>query len=619
MTSAARSGRRAEARANAWVARHRLSGSEYQAEFDKWHKQGYRLTDVSGYEWNGGPHYAAIWEQKAGPDWSARHGLTAAQYQTEFDKQLKAGFRPVLINGYTVGGTDYYAAIWEKGLTQFLARHGMTGAQYQAAFDQHQREGYRLTWISGYGTAGHDRYAAIWEKRSGPAWTAKHGLTSAQYQAEFDKQAASGFRLVHVGGYGLGGQERYVAIWEKSGGPPWLGRHGLGAANYQSAFDNQFYSGYRLVRVSGYSSLGGDRYAALWQNTTWGGADLEHIDSVARAFVKKFSVPGLSLAIAKEGRLVFAKGYGLADKLAGEETGPSHRFRIASVSKPFTSVAIRKLMQDLPASASFNDTRTVFGPGSLLGTAYGSQPYKKWVTDIQLTHLLHHTGGGWPNDGTDPMFSHPLMGQAQLISSTLDNLALANEPGKHYAYSNFGYSVLGRVIEKLSGKSYQAYVKEKVLAPIGITGMEIAGDTLLQRKPREVVYYDSNPLAPYAMQVGRMDSHGGWIATAIDLVRFGVRVDGFPSKPDILTPESITKMTAGSPANGGYACGWSVNPSNNWWHNGSLPGTFSILVRTSSGLVWAALINTRNNDPDLDGMMWQLVNGVKAWPGHDLF
>jgi CubicO group peptidase (beta-lactamase class C family) len=211
------------------------------------------------------------------------------------------------------------------------------------------------------------------------------------------------------------------------------------------------------------------------------------------------------------------------------------------------------------------------------------------------------------------------MNHAQLINWTLNNLPLNNEPGKNYAYSNFGYSVLGRVIEKMSGKPYATYVKEKVLAPSGIHSMEIAGNTKAERKVDEVVYYDGNSDSPYTMQVTRMDSHGGWIANASDLVRFGVRVDAFATKPDILTAASIKTMTTGSTANAGYACGWAVNTSNNWWHNGSLPGTFSILVRTSSGFVWSALVNSRKNDPDIDKLMWDVVNGVKSWPGVDLF
>ncbi len=242
---------------SAWVARHGLMATQYQGEFDKWAGQGYRLTWVSGYSVNGASRYAAIWEKKTGPAWVARHGLTAAQYQAEFDKHAAHGYRLVLVNGYRVDGGDRYAAIWEKASgPAWVARHGMTAAQYQAEFDQRARQGYRLKHVSAYS----GRYAAIWEKASGPAWVAKHGLTAAQYQSEFDKWAGQGYRLARISGDG----PRYTAIWEKSSGPGWIARHGLTAPQYQAEFEKHVNQGYRLVLVDGYTVNGGDRYAAIW-------------------------------------------------------------------------------------------------------------------------------------------------------------------------------------------------------------------------------------------------------------------------------------------------------------------------------------------------------------------
>ena len=99
---------------------------------------------------------------------------------------------------------------------------------------------------------GQDRYAAIWEKSGGGAWQARHGLTSAQYQATFDKLVGEGYRLVHVSGYRVNGQDRYAAIWEKSSSPAWQARHGLTSAQYQATFDKLVSEGYRLVDVSAY-------------------------------------------------------------------------------------------------------------------------------------------------------------------------------------------------------------------------------------------------------------------------------------------------------------------------------------------------------------------------------
>ena len=157
------------------------------------------------------------------------------------------------MNGYTIGGQDRYAAIWEKsGGPAWVARHGLTGAQYQAEFNRHVADGFRLVLVSGYAAGNEARYAAIWQKDGGPAFVARHGLTAAQYQAEFDKNVADGFRLAQVNGYRVGNQTLYVAIWDKASSPAWVARHGLTSAAYQQEFNRLTSDGFRLVDVSGY-------------------------------------------------------------------------------------------------------------------------------------------------------------------------------------------------------------------------------------------------------------------------------------------------------------------------------------------------------------------------------
>ncbi len=186
----------------------------------------------------------------------ARHGMTSANYQQTFDDLVGQGFRLVHVSGYGVGGQDFYAAIWEQRPSgpAWVARHGMSSANYQQTFDTLVGQGFRLIHVSGYAVGNQDFYAAIWEQRpSGPAWVARHGMTSANYQQTFDALVSQGFRLVHVSGYGVGGQYFYAAIWEqRPGGPAWVARHGMSSANYQETFDYLVGQGFRLVLASGY-------------------------------------------------------------------------------------------------------------------------------------------------------------------------------------------------------------------------------------------------------------------------------------------------------------------------------------------------------------------------------
>jgi len=266
----------------------------------------------------------------------------------------------------------------------------------------------------------------------------------------------------------------------------------------------------------------------------------------------------------------------------------------------------------------------IFGTGGILGTEYGTSPYGRYVAEITVDHLLTHTCGGWQNDSSDPMFRFREMNHAQLIGWTLDHLPVLNPPGTNYAYSNFGYCVLGRVIERVSGQIYAGYVQREILPAFGISDMRTSGNTRKERAANEVVYFGQNE-DPYGMNVARMDSHGGWLATAMDLACFAGRVTGYGTAPALLKRETIAKMVSPGPASSPsaevkYARGWSVrnDGKGNWWHNGSLPGTTSIMVRTASGFSWAALCSTRRQPSDeinlaLDNLVWEMVRKVSAW------
>lgn len=363
----------------------------------------------------------------------------------------------------------------------------------------------------------------------------------------------------------------------------------------------------------------------LWaQGVQLTGIERGEIGRLAAGFKRSFNVPALSVAISRNGQFVLDQGFGFNQRIQmgnTKEMGPvnmSSLFRIASLSKPITAVTIFALIEQ----GKLNLTDKVFGTSGILGTKYGKSPYKQYVTDITVDNLLTHTCGGWPDDSTDPMFRSDSWDQAKLIGWTLENLPLTSPPGQHWAYSSFGYCLLGRVIEQVTGQSYADYVQSAILAPCGISGMCIAGNTLRQRAPNEVVYVGQYNEDPYKMNIARMDSTDGWLATPSALVQFLDHVGGSGNIPSILKPETIRVMTTPSPVFPGnstakYARGWMVGMGN-IWHNGSLPGSTTIMVRTATGMCWAALANTRTEPHDeidnaIDGMMWNMVHSVPEW------
>jgi hypothetical protein len=153
----------------------------------------------------------------------------------------------------------------------------MSSREYQAEFDARVKEGYRLRQVSGYAVGSDAQFAAIFDKRTGPAWIARHDMTSNAYQAEFDARVREGYRLRQVSGYAVGGQARYAAIFEKASGSAWVSYHGMTPAGYQAQFDKLVNDGFRLDWVTGYVVGATPLYAAIWSHPGVAGVKTDNL------------------------------------------------------------------------------------------------------------------------------------------------------------------------------------------------------------------------------------------------------------------------------------------------------------------------------------------------------
>lgn len=235
-----------------WVARHGLTGAQYQAEFDNWVGKGFRPVCVSVARDGTIARYAAIFHKASGPEWVARHGLSGAQYQAFVNDHAARGFRPKSLSAATVGGATLFACIYEKGgAGDWVARHGLTGAQYQAEFNNWVGKGFRLRGVCPYATPAGVRYIAWWEKSAGPQWIARHGQSEAAFRQTHDSLAAQGFDLVSGGAALSGGSDFYAGLWEKRAATS-RAHHGMTSGAYQANFDAETAQGRRPVFVAGY-------------------------------------------------------------------------------------------------------------------------------------------------------------------------------------------------------------------------------------------------------------------------------------------------------------------------------------------------------------------------------
>lgn len=343
--------------------------------------------------------------------------------------------------------------------------------------------------------------------------------------------------------------------------------------------------------------------------------------------LKRWRIPGASVAVYRDRGLVLARGYGWADLSTRQPVMPDSLFRIGSVSKAITAVTILKLMEE--NKINLNDK--IF---YLLQLPPLTQRRNQQIYQITVRDLLQMSSG-WHTDVIDPMFgpwsAHMIN---QLSNGSMSELPpncgtaarmmmgipLQFRPGTHYSYSNINYCLLGLLTNKITGntyddyRSYEAHVQQTILAPLGIFNMHI-GDTLLQnRAPNEVRYYayeditpDPNDLVaklahvdglPYGhSQILKKNfADGGWVASSVDLAKFLQAL----SNNQILS-ENTMKIMLAKPAyqkktHAYFAMGWQVKRLNGhlyWLKTGSFTGTYALLMHRDDGTSYAALFNTK--------------------------
>lgn len=354
-------------------------------------------------------------------------------------------------------------------------------------------------------------------------------------------------------------------------------------------------------------------------------AGFESFDELLTTFVREQSVPGASLAVGRGGELCYARSIGWANVEEQLPVEPHSLFRIASISKPVTGVAI---LQQVEVGELKLEDRV----WELLQLA---DPVDARWKQVTIRHLLQHTGGWDRNVSIDPMFMAnefakeagvPAPAGTREVIQAMLRRPLDFDPGTQYAYSNFGYCLLGRALESLpsaSGKSYEQLVQENLFARVRALSPQL-GRTITTA-PDEVRYYVLPPETadsvftpgvqvplPYGTwNLEAMDSHGGWISSASDLVRFAMGCDTEDAQQGgqrtaFLQRGTIEEMFAQPTSfvrpdpDVWYGLGWSVRRTGsgsgrNTWHMGALDGTSTILVRRSDGWTWCALFNMRKN------------------------
>lgn len=341
------------------------------------------------------------------------------------------------------------------------------------------------------------------------------------------------------------------------------------------------------------------------------GPGLESVDRVVLDILERRGVPGASLAIAKNGKLVLARGYGWADVEAQQPVQPEMLFGLASCSKSITAVTVLKLVEQ--GKLGLDDK--VLGIISDIQPPPDRQMDSRWQ-QITVRMLLNHSGGwdrtksgdptGWAQRVARSLNVRPPIGARELIRYMLTQ-PLDFDPGTREVYSNFGFVLLGQIIEEIGDQPYGEFVQRQTLHPMGIQGMRLNPPRgYVENEAKRYNPGDSEAMRPVHQPMA--DAAGGWLASSIDMCRFLSAVDG-SRQQQFLSDAIMQQMLAQPPAplhpreNGSwFGLGWDVVEKTErgvlYGKDGGLPGVASWIEHLPGGVDYVVLFNARAHAED---------------------
>jgi Bacterial tandem repeat domain 1 len=196
-----------------WAAVHSLTGAQYQAEYERRKRDGFRLRHVDTSTWRGEARYAAIFVQDGGAPVAAYHGRSAEEHQRLFEQWSSEGWRARNVSVVSLDGQRRYTALYEKGGPDVRLKSALTPAEYREEYERNREGSLHLAYVDAYVHQGRVFYSALWSRAGQGGIVARHGLTGAQYQEQWDDARRAGKLTRAVSGAEVDGRASYVAFW----------------------------------------------------------------------------------------------------------------------------------------------------------------------------------------------------------------------------------------------------------------------------------------------------------------------------------------------------------------------------------------------------------------------
>lgn len=334
-------------------------------------------------------------------------------------------------------------------------------------------------------------------------------------------------------------------------------------------------------------------FALVLLLTTAVAVQADKVDDYVKAQMERQHVPGVSVVVIKDGKIVKSEGYGLANVELNVPATPQTVYKIGSVSKQFIASGIMLLVQD--GKLSLDDSITKF---------LDSAP-ETWKP-ITVRHLLTHTSGILREaPGFDPL---KIQSDAEVIK-TAYSMPLRFTPGEKYEYCNVGYFTLAEIITKVSGKPWPDFLQERVFKPLGMNATRTTNMSEMVPN-RANGYVWRNGKLQNAGILFALRPSGALLSTVLDLAKWEAALES----GTLLKPTTLEQMWTPVKLNNGkthpYGFGWELDPLRNHKqinHGGSLPGFRAQLARFVDDKV-TVIVLTNGDNANAGGITQGIAN-----------
>lgn len=608
-----------------WVSNRDLTSQQFSQKFEAYKSQGYMMIDIDAYPTGSGTRYSMVWRENTdGRRWAEYRDMTGAKYGERWQEFKNKLYRPLDIESYRAGAQQRFAGIWVENKEGYAwsSKRGLTSEEYGSYFQQQREKGFRPIDIEAYSTANGIRYAAIWvQNQESVEWLQLRDMSRATYQQKVDQQAKNGFLVVDFESYTSGSKQRYAAIWEKRSGFAQQVRTNRTANGFANQWRQYLDEGYRLVDFERYDTPSGSRYGGIWiENASrYRYGRKGKLDTIVKKYRSDNKLPGISVAVVRNGQMIYRRGFGWADKENKKVAHGDTVYPAASVSKIIGgTIAVNLQHKGRLRNGRAIDLDLSKRTRSYLSNVEQSDGDKVTLParhKHKVAQLFSHLGCIQHYSGPEPSSGHYVLAIDALPQIWNADFVDECAVGANRNYSTHAFTYLAAVLEQVTGRTSAQLIRSEIARPYGLTSMRAQWglETLASNYDRAVPYKDNGDRSSYSDNSWKIFG-GGIEVSPVDLAWFGWKVLDGRIVDSAVRDDVLWKRVNSNTVNG---IAWeirSVDSRRVAEHGGSWSGARCHLqVYRDDGLVVVVMSNRSNHTVgSVRGLSRKIADAVLA-------